>query len=189
MNLSPALYKIDDKEIIEGCLAKNKFYEELLFERYRRYIKSICYRYCHNNADATDMMQETFIMIFEKLPSYAGRGAFSAWIQRLAINCSINYIRAKQTRVLYELYDDEEKRDLTKLSENYIYDKIDLKFYDKLIDKLPTSYQKVFRLYILEGYKHHEIAKELNISVGTTKSNLFKGKAHLKKLLQKNKIY
>lgn len=101
------------------------------------------------------------------------------WLRKIMVNTSINHYKEKQRQIRAEemaLADQE-------LDPENVISGISYKEIISMLHKLPPSYRTVFNLYAIEGYKHEEIAKMLGISVGTSKSNLFKAKEHLKKIL------
>src|SRR5690606_14899665 len=146
---------------------------------------SVCLRYADNYDDAQDIFQDGFIMIFHKINQFRFEGSFEGWLRRIMVNCCIEKHRNKNYLYVIneELTPDEssdEEEDIE--PEEYSYDEI-LAF----IRSLPDRYNQVFNLYAIEGYSHQQIAEMLQISVGTSKSNLSRAREKLKELIKKNK--
>jgi RNA polymerase sigma factor (sigma-70 family) len=139
----------------------------------------ICLRYSRMREEAIEIVNDGFIKIFSKLDHYSVGMSFKGWLRKVMINSAIDYFRRNEkhyhsldiSHVHYEASSDDA---LDKLSEKEIIAAIQL---------LPPSYRLVFNLFVVEGYKHEEIANKLNISVGTTKSNLAIARNKLKKIL------
>lgn len=182
--------KIDS--IIKGCLNNDRKSQKLLFDSYAGMLMSTCYRYMGNRDDADEVLQEGFIKIFNKLATYDYSFDIGAWMRRIIINLAIDKLRKRKkdrkTIVsgednIFKTQDHDEISDFDK----YDNQQISVELAMSAISKLSPMYRMVFNLYVIEDYSHAEVAKELGISEGTSKSNYFKAKAKLRKLL-KNKI-
>ena len=123
-------------------------------------------------------MQDGFIIIFTKIEQYSGRGSFEGWAKRILINNALQ--RFKDIRFL-EIIDDNVAEVVIEIEE----DKIELDYLLQIIQELPDQYRIVFSLYVLDGYSHKEISEMINISTGTTKSNLFRARLILKEKIEK----
>lgn len=150
---------------------------------------AVCCRYAKNADEAKDLLQEGFIRVFEKLKEYNGKGSFEGWIRRIMVNNAIDHFR-KQKQVFTSIDDgtiqlkdesEEENDDENLFKQFKASDIVDA------IQKLTPAYKAVFNLYVVEGFSHQDIAAELNISIGSSKSNLAKAKMNLRKELL-NKI-
>lgn len=141
----------------------------------------VCLRYCGNTDDANDLLQEGFIKIFKNLSRFRGEGSFEGWIRRIFINTSIEHFRKKIK--LYNVSEVQENTiedtDLTAL------DTLAQKDLLVLINELSPGYKTIFNMHVVEGYSHKEIAAMLGITEGTSKSQLARAKAVLKKSLEK----
>ncbi|MBS0010571.1 MAG: RNA polymerase sigma factor [Bacteroidales bacterium] len=173
----------DLRKIIRGCLAGNKRDQELLYRRYSSKLFAVSLQYTGSHDDARDVLQESFIKIFTSLHSYHGDGSFEGWMRRIVVNTALEKHRNRfylnkvdepgfENDTLPQLQADEisgmESEDLL----NFIM-------------SLPPKYRMVFNLYALEGYSHKEIADMLNISEGTSKSNLSRARTILQKKVEK----
>jgi RNA polymerase sigma-70 factor (ECF subfamily) len=174
------------KNIIEGCIRGERASQKALFEEFYGKMLGICMRYTKDKDRAQEVVQEGFIKVFDKLAEFDFTGAFGGWMRTIMVNTSIDAIRKKQRGAFITdedfilesgtLYEEEDKGDeyLTKLKAKEAMD---------AIQQLSPAYQAVFNLYVIENYTHQEIAQILDISEGTSKSNLAKAKINLRKIL------
>ena len=174
------------KSIIEGCLREDRKYQVRLYERYYGKMMGVCMRYATDRDEADELVQQGFIKLFNNLSRYEFKGSFDGWIRRMFVNTAIDHIRRKKRNPL--LLGEDAHLDLfNKEVEQDQFDKIeelDPNLVMQAIQKLTPAYQAVFNLYIIEDYSHKEIAEMLEVSVGTSKSNLSKAKQNLRKYLQ-----
>jgi RNA polymerase sigma factor (sigma-70 family) len=178
--------------IIKGCLNNDRKSQKLLFDSYAGILMSTSYRYMGNRDDADEVLQEGFIKIFNKLATYDYSFDIGAWMRRVIINLAIDKLRKrKKDRKIIISGDDNmfKTQDHDEISDFDKYDnqQISVELAMEAISKLSPAYRMVFNMYAIENYTHAEIAEELGISEGTSKSNYFKAKANLRKSL-KNKI-
>jgi RNA polymerase sigma-70 factor (ECF subfamily) len=176
---------VSEKKIIADCIKGKRFAFEHLYKTYAPAMLSICMRYCKDRAEAEDILQEGFIKVFKKLKDFRSEGSFEGWIRRIMINTSINHYQQNLKHAFHsriEHYQDliaEEQDDELDPDINIPRDKV-----MALIQDMPDGYRFVFNMYVFEDYSHKEIAKELNISVNTSKTQLFKARGYLKRRLE-----
>ncbi len=166
--------------LINNCLKGDKRSRYQLVELYSGLLLTTCRRYARDEAMAYDMLQETLILIFKNLHKYRPIGPFEGWIRRIAINCSLQWIAKscyKREQSVIEFYEKE-------TSEPLIFSQLGQEEIIKCIQQLPDGYRTVLNLYIVEGYSHKEISELLNISVGTSRSQLLRAKKSLIVLLE-----
>ncbi len=175
------------KVLIEGCLNNDRRSQEELFKLYYGKMLGVCMRYSNDRDSAEEVLQEGFIKIFEKLERFDYKGSFEGWIRRIMANTAIDHIRKSKKDPI--LSDNDE--DFKLGSENPVVAKEELEFVGikaeialDAIRNLSPAYRAVFNLYVMEEYTHKEIAEILNISEGTSKSNLSKAKLNLQKILK-----
>lgn len=147
--------------------------QKQLFEQYSSKMLSTCRQYIKDFHDAEDVMLRAFMKVFENIGQYRNDGSFEGWIRRIMIRESISFLRSRKQLIFIE---DTHQAELGNLT----VDMDALGDYQKIIDDLPKGCKYIFILNVIEGYKHHEIAELLNISVGTSKSQL----AYAKKILK-----
>lgn len=153
---------------------------------------SICLRYTNDKDDAKDVLQEGFIKAFGQLEKYNFNGSFEGWIRRIMVNNAIDFYR--KNKHVYELLDSDAEieninvtDDSEELEEN-VFRNIKANDIMEAIQTLSPAYRTVFNLYVMEGYTHQQIAEELNINLGTSKSNLAKARFNLQKILKQKFI-
>lgn len=175
-----------DIKIISDCKRGKAYAQELIYDLYSAAMLGICARYAKDISEAEDILQESFIKVFTKISKYDFNtvNSFSAWIKRIVINTALTYIRDNKKHNIFSDI-DEENTDLLSYNseENEVDYPISQQEILELIQKLPVGYKLVFNLYVFEKYTHQDIAIELNISVSTSKTQLFKARKHLQKAI------
>jgi len=172
-----------ENEIVEGCIKNDVFAQRQLYASYASRMLGICMRYSSSREDAEDILQDGFIQVFRKIETYQGSGALGGWIRRIMINEALqHYRRSKYLRLTVE---HEEVGVDPEDSENILAN-LAAEELVHLIQQLPDGYRMVFNFYAVEGYTHPEIAKKLNISVGTSKSQFSRARALLRQMIEAN---
>jgi len=192
--------RLDEQEIIDGCIRGDKIYQEKLFKRFWGMCCSTTRRYVGIH-DAKDVAQTAFLKIFNNLKK-SESGSLEGYIKRVAITTAIDYLRTNKQLVFFsKLGDNDEsvnnflhfnsRENLTteldfevecfKLSKY----KMDIEDLFKLIEEMSPRYRTVFNLYIFEGLSHKEIGEYLGININTSRVNLLRAKAQLVKKLNK----
>jgi RNA polymerase sigma factor (sigma-70 family) len=146
------------------------------------YGMSITLRYSRSENEAASILNDAFMKVFDNIKSYDSNRPFKPWLKRIIINTAINQYQ-KNASQYHPLVSIENGTELKR--EEMIISDINYKEIIRLIQNLPPAYRTVFNLYVIEGYKHKEIAEILGISTGTSKSNLYKAKRVLQKNLEK----
>lgn len=167
--------------LVEGCRKGRRASQKELYQHFYGFSMSICLRYTNDSDEAQEILNDGFMKVFTKIHTYNAERPFIFWLRRIMINTSIDYYR-KQPKDVYSI-EIEEVRTLSSSQADAI-DEISEQDLLKLVQDLPPSYRTVFNLYVLEGFKHEEIAQKLGIHVGTSKSNLAKARKHLQKKLK-----
>lgn len=165
--------KIED--IIEGCRQNNQDAQRLLYELFSERMFGVCLRYAGSREDAQDILHEGFIKIFGKIGQYEARGSFEGWIRRIMVNTAMEKYR-NQSKIV-NIQDDSGELDRKFSTE--MSDLNTVKELLSMIKELSPQYRIVFNLYAIEGYSHKEIGKMLEISEGTSKSNLSRARSIL----------
>jgi RNA polymerase sigma-70 factor (ECF subfamily) len=155
--------------------------QEELYRRFSPRMYGVCLRYAGNAEEAEDILQEGFIKIYKKLNSYRGEGSFEGWIRRIFVNTAIEHFRKKT----YQQPITEKHETTVEAQYLSVLDELAEKDILKLIQELSPGYRTVFNLYVVEGYTHKEIGDMLNISEGTSKSQLSRAKLVLQDLVKK----
>ncbi|MCU0238525.1 MAG: RNA polymerase sigma factor [Pyrinomonadaceae bacterium] len=159
---------------------------EELYSRHHRRVYSLCMRMLQNAHEAEDLTQEVFIQLYRKIGSFRGDSAFTTWLHRMTVNQVLMHFRKRTVKFEKTTEEGDTPVQIVNGTENtsrmQIIDKIAL---DNAIAQLPDGYKSVFVLHDVEGYEHEEVAKILNCSVGTSKSQLHKARLKMQKLLKK----
>jgi RNA polymerase sigma factor (sigma-70 family) len=169
------------EKLIKKCVQNDRKAQAEVYQVYSGKLFAVCLKYSPNYQEAQDNLQDGFITIFEKIQQFNHKGSFEGWMKRIIINSALQKYRQKNilTLVKDEIPDVIESVEVNE-------EKISMDFLLEKIQKLPDKYRMVFNLYILDGYSHKEISKELNISVGTSKSNLSRARQILKIKIEEN---
>lgn len=162
------------------CVQEDALAQKLLFEKYGPGLRGICFRYAKNQSDAEEIFQLGFIKIFDKLVHFRFESGLKTWMTRIMINTALNYLKANE-KIKWES-DIQSQFDNSNLSVEQLHG-MDLKFLMECIQNLPVGYRLVFNMYAIEGYSHKEIAEELNITEGTSRSQYSRAKSMLEKKL------
>lgn len=178
LNKDPLLLKNDEIELIKGCVNNERHAQNHLFQAYSKKMMTVCFRYSRNREDAEDVLNEGFMRVFQKIHTFKGIGSLEGWIRKVIVNVAIEKIN--RSPKLYQ-YVDIDTVQITEYSSYDTYAALNAKELILQIQKLPPVYQMVFNLYVFEGLKHREIAEQLGISEGTSKSNLSDARTWLKK--------
>jgi len=168
------LYK-NEVLLIKKAAKNQRDAQHTLYEIHAPKMLSVCRYYIKDVQQAEEVMLNGFFKVFTQLKSFKAEGSFEGWIRRIMIRESISFLRKKKQ--LEFAADDME---IYEKPTNYANTELDIEEIQRLIDKLPDGYRMVFVMYAIEGYKHSEIAKLLDIAESTSKSQLFKAR----KLLQ-----
>jgi RNA polymerase sigma factor (sigma-70 family) len=173
---------LQESHIIEGCLKHQRKAQYALYERYAPVMMTVCMRYCKSREEAEDLLQEGFIKVFQKISTFRGQGSLEGWIRRILVNHALNNIKARKLAITDE---DPQKMGerLADESDPYEEELYTPEMMLKAIQALPDGYKVVFNLYVFENYSHKEIADSLGISENTSKSQLSRARAYLRKVL------
>lgn len=164
---------MSDRELADGCLQKKRVFQKALFDRFAGPMLALCKRYTTNNMEAEDMVQESFIKVFERIDQYRD-GSLGGWIKKIFIHSCISNFRKKH--IHWAEYDE----DMTVFADDEIVEKLEYEHFLHLLESLPPASRVVFNLYALEGYDHSEIAQMLHIAEGTSRAHV----ANARRLLQ-----
>lgn len=168
------------EEIVKKCIKGNRKAQKALYELCHRQVMGICLRYCRSKEEAEDVFQECFIKIFDQLEKLRTPQAFWGWMKSLTIRTCLSHFR-KNTLLVEDI---TEAWTVESNAYESIFSQMETQAIIDLINKLPAGYRLIFNLFEIEGYKHSEIAEMLQISIGTSKSQLSKAKAMLCKELE-----
>jgi RNA polymerase sigma-70 factor (ECF subfamily) len=170
-----------EKELVAGCLKGDQRSQKLLFERSYGKLLGVCMRYATDRDDAKDILQDAFIKIFQKMNQYNHTSPLDAWMRRIVVNTAIDRYRSQASEPVLEdidtAYGYHDNQDVVS----------DMNHAEMMncLNDLPAGYRMVFNMHVIEGFSHKEISELLNISEGTSKSQLAKARTYLQKLLSR----
>ncbi len=172
-----------DFELVKQCLAGIPSAQKMLYDKFSPKMLGVCYRYMHSMQEAEDVLQETFIKVFKHLKDFKNEGSLEGWVRRITVNTALNHIK-KNKRIAQELEIDNAHQ----LQSNV---QVDLSNYDTkllmdIMHKMPDGYKVIMNLFAIEGYSHKEIADQLGIAEGTSRSQFLRAKIYFKKSLEKH---
>jgi RNA polymerase sigma factor (sigma-70 family) len=170
-------------QLIKGCLQQNRASQKELYQRFADTMLGVCYRYTKSQADAEDILQEGFVKVFKHLQQYRGEGELGAWIRRIMVTTALNYLK-RNARYQGQLAFDDVA--LHPVADDDPGLALDTKELVGLIRQLPTGYQLIFNLHVVEGYTHVEIGQMLGINEGTSRSQYARARALLVTWIKKN---
>jgi RNA polymerase sigma factor (sigma-70 family) len=168
-------------KIVRGCQDGNPGAQRELYDMFKSKMFGVCLRYAGNYNDAEDIMQEGFIKVYEKIHQFSFKGAFEGWIRKIMVNTALEKYRMHfQTVMISDNQSEVEYKQQIDMSSD-----IEVRELLQIIQNLTPRYRVVFNLYALEGYSHKEISEMLQISEGTSKSNLSRARAILQEKVNK----
>ena len=171
------------EQLIYECTKNNTKAQEQLYHLLAPKLFAVCLKYSRSYEEAQDNLQESILLIFEKISQYKNSGSFEGWAKRVVINYVLQqYRNQKVFEIISEKIADTDEVEIE--DEN-----VSIEFLTKIIQELPDRYRLVFNLYVMDDYSHKEIAEMLGINIGTSKSNLARAKAILKDKIESNNNY
>lgn len=171
---------LSETELLERLKAQDRSAQKWLYDRYAPLMFSVCRRYLRSREDAEEALVSGLFKVFAQIDSFSGAGSFEGWIRRIVVNEALMKLR----RGNHLIFPGDDLKYAETADSFSIEAELSAREILDLLDQLPTGYRTVFNLYVLEGYKHHEIADALGISINTSKSQLILAKEKLRNLLK-----
>ena len=168
------------EQLIQQCKQGDRKAQKELYDRYSNVLFGCCLKYASNYQEAQDVLQDSFITIFEKIGQFDDKGSFEGWCKRVTINTALQNYRGKK---VYQL--EDESRIIDEVVEVEEPETLGLQDMLDMVQQLPDRYRVVFSLYTLDGYGHKEIAEFMGITEGTSKSNLSRARQNLQQMIIK----
>lgn len=175
----------EENILVKGCIDWDRASQNKLYALYASKMFAVCFKYSSSREDAEDTFHEGFMKVFDHIKTFKGEGSLEGWIRRIMVNTAIEKYR-KQLRMVKFVNMEECNTDFSNHFVDDILCKIAANDLMHLIHKLPPQYKMVFNLYEFEGLKHKEIAELLDISEGSSKSNLSRARASLQEAVKLN---
>jgi len=170
----------DLPSILRGCRKQLRASQHALYKLFYGYGMSVAVRYSQNEEEAISIVNDSFMKVFKSIKSFDQEKAFKPWFRRIVVNTSINHLQ-KQSKFKVES-NIEDAGEVAAREE--ILSQINYKDLIRMVQSLGTAYRTVFNLYVIDGFKHEEIAKTLGITVSTSKSNLSRARYRMRELLK-----
>jgi RNA polymerase sigma-70 factor (ECF subfamily) len=170
--------------ILAECIDNQPKAQKQLFDLLAPKMYSVCLRYAKDEDEAKDILQESFVKVYKNLEKFEHKGSFEGWVKRIFINTSIEFYRKNQKQKIVDRIDDVTEKSI----DSHTISLLKTADLMKLVNRLPNGYRTVFNLFAIEGYSHDEIAKLLNISENTSKSQLHKARLHLQEWVLKGNL-
>jgi len=172
---------------VAGCQAGARASQQWVFEQYYRKMFGICLRYVPDHDEVQDVLQEGFLKVFGGIQGFTSKGSFEGWMRRIMVNTAVDYLRKKKSsgwllreEAIEEVgaMDEGQEPDELDISEDFTVEDV-----QEAMASLTPMYRTVFSLYVFEQLGHQEIADQLGIQVGTSKSNLAKARRNVRHFL------
>ena len=168
-------------ELIKKASKNNRKAQHMLYETHAPKMLSVCRYYVKDLQKAEEVMLNGFFKAFTNLSNFKNEGSFEGWLRKIMVREAISFLR-QEKKIEFSVEDFEVNPEPT----NNIQSSMELNEIQFYIDELPEGYKMVFVMYVIEGYKHHEIASLLNINEGTSKSQLYKARQLLQEKINKS---
>lgn len=178
------LYENIHQDIIDQCREGSQKAQFQLYKLYYKPMYSVCMRMMNNETDAEDVMQEAFLSAFRKIDTYKGEVSFGAWLKKIVINRSLDYL--KKRKVKFEEINEKSNKFIDYQMETK---EVNMKVIKDAIQKLPDGYRVVLSLYLIEGYDHEEISEILGISNSNSRTQFLRAKNKLKEILKDTEVF
>jgi len=179
LKLSKDIIETEDDALIRRCLGDDRLAQSALYKKWYNKVFSICLRYANDRDQAKNMVNESFFKVFKNLEKRQTSKSFAGWLKRITINTCIDHIRA-QTRLKFTDGEYLPEQGI----ESDVVSRLAAEDIIANLQKVTPASRIVFSLYIIEGYKHQEIADQLNINVSTSRWHLMNAKKEMKELLK-----
>lgn len=181
-DLTLRVVKHTEEEIIEGCIRGERIFQKALYDKYSSKMLGVCMRYAESREEAQDMLQEGFVRVFQSIITYQKLGSFEGWLRRVVVFTAINIYKSRLRKYKDEPISDNHDD----IVESDVLDKLSAKEIIELMQLLPDGYRLIFNMFAIEGYSHKEIAEQLDIAVGTSKSQVARARAQMQQLIMKH---
>lgn len=166
---------------MRSCLSGDQNSQRALYDKYAPVLYPICLRYCNNSENASDMLQESFIKVFDALHKFRFEGSFEGWLKRVTVNTCLDFNK----KLKAEPYGEDLESYHGLGDAETVTGRLQAADLIKMLQKLPAGYRMVFNLYVMEGFSHQEVAGKMGISENTSKTQLFKARKMLQAWLAK----
>ena len=170
------------EELLRMSVRGDRKSQEKLYRQFYGFAMGVCVRYTKNREEALEVVNDGFLKVFTKGDLYDAKYPFKAWFRKIIVNTALDFYRSQQKHYFHENIEEafnissNESSALSQLNHEELL---------KIVEQLPSGYRMVFNLFVIDGFSHEEISNQLNISVGTSKSNLSRARDMLRKMILK----
>lgn len=171
---------LSDECLLEGCLKRDDVFREGLYRKYAKDLFQCALRYTGNVEDAEDVLQEAFLLIFERIAQYSGKGSLLAWMRTIVVREALRLYQKHTVRHRKDIPIEDSPEDLSEDVATQIGSKLDYQCLLRLIQQLPEGYRIVFNLCEIEGYSYEEAAEMMHCSQANCRSQLSRAKSRLR---------
>ena len=168
--------------LLKECQHGNRRSQEQLYRQFYGYAMGICVRYSYSRDEAVEILNDGFMKVFTRSDQYRTEVPFKMWLRRIMINTALDYYRLN---LKHRYHEDIDQAGQLPDVEASVLDQLSYEELMEVVQLLTPAYRMVFNLYAIDGYTHEEIASQLTISIGTSKSNLARAREQLKQLLKR----
>lgn len=165
-------------ELVTGCIANDRVYQEVLYRQNFPALMSMCLRYTKDRETAMEIVNNAMLRVFQKIDKYSHTGSLEGWIRKICYHAVSDYFKKHSKYLQFLVFEDKETVDVSAPDDGLFYADI-----IQLVQKLPENTEQVFRLFAIDGYTHKEIATQLGISEGTSKWHLNSARTKLKAMI------
>jgi RNA polymerase sigma-70 factor, ECF subfamily len=182
-----------ETEIIKGCKQNSAPHQRMLYTRHAPMLKSVCLRYIKDRDEAKDVLQDSFIKIFNSIGKYKGEGSIEGWLKRIVINVSLDYLKKNQRiqfeqKVDWEIHEKMEDEDALSNADVLLNAGFTTDDLLEVLHSIHTEFASVFNLFYIDGLSHKEIAEVLKIAEDTSRTRLYRAKMLFRKELEKEMV-
>lgn len=180
--MSPEQHKlIPLPHLISESILGNSRMQEILYQRFEVKMYYQCLRYIKNTTDTEDVLQEGFIKVFLNLPQYRNEGSFEGWVKKIMTRTALSYLRNNNRYTCHTSLEEAQG-----IREPNVFDKLAEKDITGIVTKLSPGFKKLFILHVIEGYNHREIAEILGCTESSSKSQFYRSRNQLQKILKQS---
>lgn len=170
-----------ESDLIAACKKKEAEAQKIMYERLYPKMLAVCQRYTGDRDTAKDITQDGFVVLFDKIGTYAGLGSFEGWARKIFVNLSLSYLRKKDALRFTQPIETSIGKAVTS---GLILENISAADIMRCIEQMPAGFRTIFNMYAIEGYTHNEIAEILNINEGTSRSQYSRARVWLQQKLK-----
>jgi RNA polymerase sigma factor (sigma-70 family) len=165
-----------DEDLVKGCRFNDRRVQEALYKRFFPDMLRMCRRYTHDDETSSDIINQAFLKVFQKIDTFTYAGSLEGWVRRIVYHCVADHYRLHGKYKHFIVFEESPKEHLNAVPNAQVLEENDIM---RMIDQLPDTSGKVFKMFAIEGFSHAEIANELNMSEGNSKWHLFQARKKL----------